>query len=177
MKEIWKDIPNYKGVYQVSNYGQIKSLPKKLGKQNNGKYRCEIILKCNSKSFYPRVNLGRNNTKTVHRLVATLFIPNPENKKTVNHINGIKTDNRVENLEWATYKENNNHAIKTGLNTYQIPIKKFYSKFTKQQINEIKSQYLSGHFTMKELGEIHSVHPTTICNIIHKGHTYKMYNL
>lgn len=72
-----------------------------------------------SKYPYLRVDLhkdGKGKSMPIHRLVATAFIPNPENKGEVNHINGIKTDNRVENLEWVTHKENVHHAYKTGLN-------------------------------------------------------------
>lgn len=107
MTEIWKDIPGYEGLYQVSNFGNVKSLrSKKLLKntpQNTG---------------YLKVTLYKNGNfkkHSVHRLVAEIFIDNPDKKRTVNHINGIKYDNRVENLEWATHAENEIHAYKTGL--------------------------------------------------------------
>lgn len=112
-EEIWKDIKGYEDKYQVSNLGRIKSL-----KDNKGKSR-EIFLKfANNKQGYPFVNLYKDNKVKlyrVHRLVAEAFIPNPENLPQVNHINGKKTDNRVDNLEWCTQKENIGKAWKFGL--------------------------------------------------------------
>jgi len=117
--EIWKDIPNYKGLYQVSNLGRIKSVERKVKYQNSLRSVKEKIKKTFiGKQGYERVELskdGINKKYNVHRIVAKAFIHNLYNKETVNHINGIKTDNRVENLEWATKSENNLHAHKIGL--------------------------------------------------------------
>lgn len=103
--ETWKDIHDYEGLYQGSNYGRIKSL--KFGK--------ETIMKCSKGAQgYIQVTLRKNGNRKrpyVHQLIAQTFIPNPEGKPCVDHINGNKTDNRVENLRWCTHKENNNNPL------------------------------------------------------------------
>lgn len=104
MKEIWKDIKDYEGIYQVSNLGRVKRV------------ETDRILKGNKQTQgYLVVNLSKNNiasTKRIHRLVAQAFIPNPENKSEINHIDENKTNNRVNNLEWSTAKENINHGTR-----------------------------------------------------------------
>lgn len=113
--EEWKDIKGYEGLYQISNKGNVKSLPKKKG--NGTGYTTDIkVLKPSINRYgYCVVNLSKNcelTYKQIHRLVAEAFIPNAEHKEQVNHINGIKTDNRVENLEWCTNGENQTHRHK-----------------------------------------------------------------
>lgn len=114
--EVWTEIPNYNGLYQISNYARVKSFSRIINSSFNAKRRIKTkILKPNlTKCGYHRVVLSKK-TILLHRLMMLTFVPNPENKRTVNHINGIKTDNRLENLEWATDKENVNHAISLGL--------------------------------------------------------------
>ena len=116
MEEIWKDVKDYEGLYQISNLGRIKSLPKKT---NNQYSNIEIIMKQPLQGIgYYSIQLRKDKkfkTLMVHRLLSEVFIPNPENKKQVNHINGIKSDNRLENLEWVTSSENMKHAFRTGL--------------------------------------------------------------
>ena len=111
MEEIWKDIKDFEGIYQVSSFGRIKSLQMYA---NGGYKKREKILKpCNNGNGYFIVYLRKDKkryVKYIHRLVAEAFIFNPNNYKCINHKNEIKTDNKKENLEWCTYKYNNNYG-------------------------------------------------------------------
>ena len=120
IKEVWKDIRGYEGLYQVSNLGRVKSLNYK----RTGKERILKITK--DRNGYYLVNLRKNNkTKMfkVHYLVADNFIPNPYNKPEIDHINTNPSDNRVENLRWATREENCNNELTRTHNSKSKKIK------------------------------------------------------
>lgn len=116
-KEIWKKIDGFEN-YEISNFGKVKS--------NYGKGR---ILKTRISDGYELVNLN-NKTFKVHRLLAIAFIPNIFNKPAINHINKIRNDNRIENLEWVTISENNNHR-------FNKPNLKKFTELITNKINEI----------------------------------------
>ena len=105
-EEIWKPIKDFEGYYEVSNIGRVRSLNyKRTGKE-------KILKNIEDYKGYLEVGLTKNGKRKqfkVHRLVAEAFIPNPENKPCIDHINTVKSDNRVENLRWVTYKENSNN--------------------------------------------------------------------
>lgn len=108
--EIWKPIAGYEGIYEVSNLGRVRSLPRKTSKGGIKKPTETIwgYLICQlSKS-------GQVKHRSVHRLVAEAFIPNPENKQTVNHIDCNRKNNRADNLEWTTQSENVRHSVRLG---------------------------------------------------------------
>lgn len=137
--EIWKAIDGFEDFYAVSNFGRIKTFARKIIKDyhGNNQYPTKIMTQCkrntNHKLGYLKVDLSINTNikqKSVHRLVATTFIPNPQNKPCVNHKNRDGRDNRVENLEWCTHKENSKHWIKSeGRTVIQVAFKFNDSQF------------------------------------------------
>ncbi|MDD3172463.1 MAG: NUMOD4 domain-containing protein [Herbinix sp.] len=121
-QEMWKDIEGFTG-YQVSNLGNVRSLDRVLTLKNHKgtwtqEFKGTLMKQQTDKYGYKRIDFkidGKHYNLKVHRLVAMAFLPNPENKLTVNHKNGDKCSNSVDNLEWATQSEQNYHAYKTGL--------------------------------------------------------------
>lgn len=119
--EVWKDIEGYEGIYQISNQGRVKCLPKDVVSTKYGHVRHypERIAKVYSRpKGYLYVELskdGKAKKVSIHRLVAEHFIPNVEDKPQVNHIDGNKVNNKVDNLEWVTASENIKHAHNNSL--------------------------------------------------------------
>lgn len=122
--EIWKDVKGYEGIYQVSNFGRVKVMDryivrKKMSKSENSYFVKGKILSpgLDSVTGYYGIKLCKNGVKEsfkIHKLVAIAFIENPFGKKYINHINSVRTDNNVSNLEWVTQSENMKHAFNSG---------------------------------------------------------------
>ena len=114
--EIWKEIKGYEGLYEASNLGNIKRLPSVIRYKSNGtrNYPGKMLTQEQMLDGYLRIVLSKNGCHKrfmSHRLIAETFIPNPNNKPYINHKNGIKSDNRIENLEWCSQEENEQHAV------------------------------------------------------------------
>lgn len=172
MSEIWKDIKGFEGSYQVSNLGRVKSMERKIPHNVHSGFRTirERILKNQDNSNgYKFVVFGyKGKINYIHRLVAKEFIINTENKHEVNHINGLKDDNRVENLEWCTHSENQKHALKTGLFKNVIGVNNHKSKLTEKEVLEIRKKYSPLKYTQKMLGKEYGVSRFVIRDIVNR---------
>lgn len=164
MQEIWKDIEGYEGHYKVSNTGKIKSLERNVNHSYSGTIRKkERILKIKiNQNGYANVCLclnGISNYQRIHRLVAYAFLKNKNNKREVNHIDGNKLNNNINNLEWCTRSENLKHAFATGLH-----INKSSKKVNQYSKN---GKFIKTHKSMKaayrELGKIDNGYISKCC--------------
>lgn len=156
--EIWKDIKDYEGLYQISSLGRVRHVPK------------NFYLKSNyTPNGYEKVTLTKNKNKkypNVHRLLAMHFLENVRAFPCVNHKNGNKQDNSLGNLEWCSYSMNNKHAFKMGLNR---PVKgedKWNAKLKTYQVVEIREKYGTGLFYLKTLARDYNVNISIISRIV-----------
>lgn len=168
--EIWYSIDGYQN-YMISNCGRVKSL------NYNHTRKEKILVPLFNSDGYLHVKLYKNNkvkTITVHRLVASSFIENSESKPQVNHKNGIKTDNRSQNLEWTTAKENTDHAWCSGLNENvrgasilsNTGENNGLCKISDVDCEEIRLRYSNGNISQKELAEEYGCAQQQISRII-----------
>lgn len=166
-QEIWKPIEGFDGMYEISSKGRLRSW--KGVNQCAPKREKPIIRKQAKARGYNWVLLsnlnGKNKMGRIHRLVASTFLPNPEGKPEVNHKNGIKDDNRVENLEWVTREENMSHAWDIGLFPDQKGEGNRASKLTKQDVLTIKAILPTGWFTQTEIARAYEVDQGLISKI------------
>lgn len=166
-QEVWLPVLGFENKYQVSNLGRVKSMccNKEMVRKITTTYHgyCCVTL-----------HIGNDKYKNtwVHRLVAEAFIPNPCKKLYVNHKNSIRNDNRVENLEWVTAKENVDHAVKAGSLKFERGERHMNAKITDQDVREIRLKYKPYKYSRYKLGKEYSVSDGVIKAII-RGRTWK----
>lgn len=171
MEEIWKDIKGYEGIYQVSNLGNVRSLDRCVNcgiKNNSNVIRKGKLIKQNQNLHnYLQVHLSKKNKAkmiTVHRLVAEAFLPNPNNLPQINHIDGDKLNNNVNNLEWCTAKENINHSWGLGLSKpYYFP-KGYLTEYSKNLCKKVEQYDLEGNL-LNTFSSISDASRKTTCSI------------
>jgi len=168
--EIWKSVNGYAGSYEISNYGRVKSLSRCIKTKNNKQYmRKEIILKQYlNKSGYYFVNLCKSSkmkNHRIHRLVAKHFISNKSKYNCVNHKDGNKINNHVENLEWCTFSYNLKHAHEIGIKKAKSGVDNYFSKLDNYDVTLIKILLNNTNLKQKDIASMFNIHTTTISKI------------
>lgn len=158
--EVWADIPTLEGRYQASTHGHIRSLDR-TGATCYGSTRIlkgKLIAQKAGVNGYMRISAGVHKTQFVHRLVAMTFIPNKNNLPVINHIDGNKKNNFIENLEWCTQRHNMQHAHRTGLSK-GMPLKRgeesIAAKLSKEDVINIKTRLKNGDRSIDLSREYH----------------------
>lgn len=184
MKEVWKDIPGFEGLYQASNLGRVRSLDRNVFQLNRGTYPCVRFLKgkilkpLDNGNGYLYVHLGKGK-KAIHRLVLNTFSPNKKsNKLHVNHKDFNKYNNTLSNLEWVTCHQNNQHLLKNKKVNFSKGENKHNSKLTNSDVIQIKkmlrenewykknvSRNKLGKPTKKEIANKFNINPSVISQI------------
>ncbi|WP_413936352.1 NUMOD4 motif-containing HNH endonuclease [Nitrospira sp. BLG_1] len=163
MDEAWKEVVGYEGLYSISNQGRLRRET-----SGRGTYPGRIFNP--KKSVYQCVNLiasdGSKSCRTIHHLVMEAFVgPRPDGL-TVNHINGVKHDNRIENLEYVSYSDNTLHAFRTGLRAPTSGERSGTAKLTKEQVSWIRRIHKHGRLTYSQLGGAFGVNRATVGDVV-----------
>lgn len=169
-KEIWKPIPGYERIYEVSSYGNVKSLDREITNSigTTRLYVGKVLKKSKDRYGYSICKLFKNSkgkNHTIHRLVAIAFIENIDNKPIVNHIDGNKLNNHVSNLEWCTNSENDLHAFSLGLRSTLKGEKCNFAKLTSSEVKEIKKLKNEG-ITQKKIAKLFNISEGNVSQII-----------
>lgn len=179
----WISVEGYEGVYEINKVGQVRSTERVIYKSNGAtqKLKGKMLKTHLNSSGYPVLRLsnltnGKREMVRLHRLLAEHFIPNPEHKPEVNHIDGNKANFTLSNLEWVTPKENRKHAWDAGLRTRKhLPIhygeNKVNAKLTRYKVKEMKKLRMTG-LSYSEIAKLFSVSKKTAMNAI-KNITWK----
>ena len=173
--EEWRDIPKYEGFYQASNLGRVRSVDRQVVHSVKGmaNRKGKALSQKTSKHGYNGVTLNKKGNRkdfNVHRLIAITFIMNPDNKPHVNHLDGNKSNNNIDNLEWCTQSENVIHAYKRKLITSEARRgeRSNFALLTEEDVIMIRKIYAKGFSTHKQIAQIFGMADETIRIIINK---------
>ena len=173
MKELWLPINGYEGLYSISSLGRVKSFDRVLITRGGGTYvkKGRILKGAFTTKGYMFVTLAvnkRNKIHSIHRMVAAAFIENPQKLPQVNHKDGVKTNNKADNLEWCDNNYNQRHAIENGLNNQAKGENCGTSKFTEKTVLDIRAMYATNKYSKSEIGRIFGISKSNTIHIINR---------